>query len=734
MEPASQELHGDRALTKGDPDRLGFREVATRLATAIAGPGIRGNFVIGLEGRWGSGKSSLLNLLREELGNIRGQAPHTVVAFEPWLVGNRDALLGSLFGALLAAIARVESEQGDSTRSTNAAIGRAMEAARGFATALGGLGDVVEVAGSASGLVPISLVGKGLKALGKAAKPTRPPTPLSEHKRRLTQALEDLGHRFIVTIDDLDRLDPAEALEVLRLTRSVADLPGVVYVLCYDGEVLARSIERAATVDDGRAYLEKIVQTTIMVPRPEVFQLRHWLSDELRSFAAPLDDDALERLRRVVDLEGGRELTTPRSVNRILDSLRLLWPVLQPYGVDLPDLVWLQLVKDGSPKLYRWVEEYCAVVAEISLGVARVDEQQREAMMDELLQVAGDRRFDNVYYRHCFAEQLPGVASDYGKDSHPLRLFEPVRPAARDRAIADRRLKSPDHYRIYFALSEPTHALTATEIEGFWAAAAAGASEAGAALIALHTSATTRNIGKADLLLERLGVTGAGLLTARTAENVLLALADTVDDAYLARHFDRDWVFSLSDRAERLVPSLLGRLGERRTGTVSAMFERGRALSWLTQIYRGDIFRQGRFGTEGKPEGEWLFTSAELDAITEVMTARYRAMSLDDVLSTLEPRRLLFTWSQAGDEAGVRAVLAPCEDDDAAFLRLLKALRSQIGTSEGRFDVLKRDTIANFMDAEVAITRLQRLADGDASAQAADAADLLADLRRGDDY
>jgi hypothetical protein len=95
------------------------------------------------------------------------------------------------------------------------------------------------------------------------------------------RSLRDLGHRFVITIDDVDRLEPAEVIEILRLVRSVVDLPNVIYLLCYDSGTLAHSIETAVGVKSGHSYLEKIVQLTVMVPRPEPFQLRQWFSDEL---------------------------------------------------------------------------------------------------------------------------------------------------------------------------------------------------------------------------------------------------------------------------------------------------------------------------------------------------------------------------------------------------------------------------------------------------------------------
>ncbi len=46
----------------GDEDMLGFREVAKRLAISLVDRASEDGFVIGVEGTWGSGKSSLLFL------------------------------------------------------------------------------------------------------------------------------------------------------------------------------------------------------------------------------------------------------------------------------------------------------------------------------------------------------------------------------------------------------------------------------------------------------------------------------------------------------------------------------------------------------------------------------------------------------------------------------------------------------------------------------------------------
>lgn len=164
--------------------------------------------------------------------------------------------------------------------------------------------------------------------------------------------------RRLNLVEATRRLEPNEVIEVLRLVRSVADFPNITYLLCYDSAILAESIKRGADVPDGAAFLEKIVQLTVMVPKPEAFELRQWFADELGKIVGSIPDEQSSRLRSVIDQEGGQRLETPRAVVRTLDSLRFFWPALRNEQIDLPDLVWLLMIKDSAPALYRWIETY----------------------------------------------------------------------------------------------------------------------------------------------------------------------------------------------------------------------------------------------------------------------------------------------------------------------------------------------------------------------------------------
>lgn len=126
-------------------------------------------------------------------------------------------------------------------------------------------------------------------------------------------------------IDDLDRLEPAQAVEVLRMVRSVADFSRFRYVMCYDRDVLAHAVESGLGVQNGKLYLQKIIPLSFSLPRPESFDLRReFMAGVIRLYTSVCrtdpDETLIQELRTVTDMYGAG-LKTPEF------SLRLMrWP------------------------------------------------------------------------------------------------------------------------------------------------------------------------------------------------------------------------------------------------------------------------------------------------------------------------------------------------------------------------------------------------------------------------
>lgn len=707
------EIKGDRALSSSDTDKLGFSEVAKRIAVSLIDRASQDGFVVGIEGAWGSGKSSLLFLIGDQLEKLPDDQRPSIINFRPWLIGSRDSLITGLFGDISSELEKVALSAGDAAPAYKSKAKEASKALRSFMNGLSRTGAAIEVAGEVSGWAPAKWFGKGVKAVGDITSGDSTPPQLSELKDKLVKSLRDLNHRFVITIDDVDRLEPAEVIEILRLVRSVVDLPNVIYLLCFDSEILAQSIERAAGVNSGKAYLEKIIQLTVMVPQPEPLQLRQWFSDELHQIAAAKDEDELSRLQLVIDHEGGRQLRTPRSVIRGLDAIRFFWPPLREIQADLSDLVWLQLIKDGNPALYRWIEAYCATFSAVSVGAARVENAEKDRELAALFEAVPEGHFSDMMYRHHFAEQLPGVEVDYAEEGNGFSIFQQVAERERNIAVSFRRLSSPDHYRLYFALAAPSHALTNDEFEFMWDASKAGVPQIGDALLQLHSKIQSGSLTKADILLERIRGQVYEELSASQCENFLCAFANIMDEAYRLRPFDHSWVNSFWDRAEKLVPFLSSRLEpNRRELVLASIFQQGHAIGWLTSLFRRETFAHGRFGERRRPEEEWLFGEDELNRITSILLDRYRSMNFQDIAASPNPLNLLFAWMQGGDVKGPRDLIERRAESDDGFLEALECLMSSINSSDrGRFKVLKKENLENFMELESATDRLHGLVD-----------------------
>lgn len=140
-----------RALVREEKDITG--RVVARRSTSV---------VVGLTGKWGSGKSSVLNLLAERLT----KTDHIAVAsLNPWLFKGRDELLAAFFNELRDALGRSPKEHAHKLVS-------AMDSYREALTTTGRVVALAANSGGAGGLG--ALASKGVEQASKAVpKETR---------------------------------------------------------------------------------------------------------------------------------------------------------------------------------------------------------------------------------------------------------------------------------------------------------------------------------------------------------------------------------------------------------------------------------------------------------------------------------------------------------------------------------------------------------------------------------
>lgn len=241
---------GDDPISGREQDRLDrgpFAKRAAALVQAIAETSP--SSVAGLIGPWGSGKTSVLALIEEELADADGW---TVVAFNPWELNDLGSLVREFLTTLRAAMGRNK---------------RARKAVSKYARKIAPYAGVIPVIGSA-----------GSKALDAAGEHLLGDTSLDAQRRELERALGATKQRILVMIDDVDRLQADELATVLKLVRLVGRLPNIYYVLAYDETTLLDVL--ASTEVGGRdrhralAYLDKIVQLRLDLPPVSAYRDR----------------------------------------------------------------------------------------------------------------------------------------------------------------------------------------------------------------------------------------------------------------------------------------------------------------------------------------------------------------------------------------------------------------------------------------------------------------------------
>ncbi len=740
MSVTSQTFNGDRPIAARSEDRLGFGPAALHVAHAINALASPDGFVIGIEGEWGSGKSSFINLVTDGLSSFE-KAPE-VVRFLPWLISSRDALLQELFAEIAKAALRIDLKDApDPSTATWLQRGKGWfkpnrhsvrEERRKklenlfetFSSRLAAVGKLTEIAATLG--VPLaSGIGSSIGAGSDAASRLLSRKPLKDEKEKLQHELGRLSRKVVVFIDDLDRLEPAEACEVLRLVRAVADFPNIVYVLCYSRPIVARNLAVALGIENakGEEFIEKIVQATFTIPQPEAFDLRRMFRRELQqlfpSIVAnedPSNRRMQERLAAVIDIEGGRTLRTPRHVVRTINALRFYaTPVLEQ--IDLPDMVWLQLIRVRCLALYQWIEGYMTGASAIKTG-ASISPTGKKALADELTAIFEgadkDTSTETDKRWSAISEFLPGVEwraksfSDSGWQLHAQDSED--RTAER---IAGRRLGSPQHHRFYFALSPPSGAIADHDFESFLALAEQQPQEAAAAFREMSRTPRPQGGVVAEALFDRLHGSGLDAVPTKALPGLLLALADGCDDVALTTgegDFGKYWVWT---DAKRILKNALRRFEvSARNDVIERLFGAGRSLGWLTDVFRGEIFDHGIYGERPIAQSEWMLSAEEFLLVKELLLDRYRNLGPAEVRGTPGLASTFYAWVQAVPKAvdEIRAKFADLSRDDADFIELLNAMRSWLATNGEVSHPLRESQLHWLMDFEVIEQRLESLA------------------------
>lgn len=302
----------------GDGDQFGIEPFEKGLTAFINNSNTP--ITVALQGEWGSGKTSLMNSLRQKLSNQNDSRFYSV-----WLNTWEYALMKDASSTLIDIISKLIEEVSIIANIDKEKKQNLMRNVRkiGFSA--------LKVASSLNGLAS-----SAINEIEKSVNET-PEVTIGQIRIELENIIDQCisanqdKKGIVFFIDDLDRIDPPVAVNLLELLKNVFTLKNCVFVLAIDYDVVIKGLEpkfgkySAENEREFRSFFDKIIQVPFAMPVSN-YNVDEFLKESLKSIdylngQQILDTDLISKFSEVANLSVGKN---PRALKRLMNSLSLI--------------------------------------------------------------------------------------------------------------------------------------------------------------------------------------------------------------------------------------------------------------------------------------------------------------------------------------------------------------------------------------------------------------------------
>lgn len=376
----------DKPIENTDQDLYGMAPFAERLAKGILNIKNPVGTTIALSGEWGSGKSSTINLVKSYLSNQNGNdtqnekndSPVMISEFKCWWFRGEEALAIAFLKELIAFLGN-DAETREKVKKIAIEV---LQLTEPFIS--NGLSLLT------SGVLPKQSSKRLLQSLKENFLEKK--ETLEELFKELNEKLSSENRRFLIIIDDMDRLAPDEMLAMFRLIKTIGRLPNVLYLLAFDRKVAEKVVSDKFPAE-GAQYLEKIIQVNFDLPTPLKIRLINVTKRNIEEICDLSHEKNLDYYETVVSQIIPIYITTPRHVMRLQNVIRLTWP-MTAFRINIADFIVLEIIRLYEPKLFIAIKENAHFLINQSLNnkvkiidliVKQISEDKRENMRNILV-------------------------------------------------------------------------------------------------------------------------------------------------------------------------------------------------------------------------------------------------------------------------------------------------------------------------------------------------------------
>lgn len=239
-------MNTDLPLINSEDDKLGRFSFATEIAEGLVNSFRNNNesIVLGINGNWGSGKSTLINFIVNEVERISFENECEIITlrFNPWMFSGQKELQNIFLKEMFQKLESNKEKLKDASKKIVDFLGYL----NWLKYVHSGVGEAVEDA----------------KIFLEGINKTK---DLNQLKKEIDNLLIESNVKLYITIDDIDRLTPSEITDIFQLVKLNGNFANTIFILAYDQKIVGTALNQQFG-DNGKKYIEKIVQVDYTIP------------------------------------------------------------------------------------------------------------------------------------------------------------------------------------------------------------------------------------------------------------------------------------------------------------------------------------------------------------------------------------------------------------------------------------------------------------------------------------
>lgn len=324
----------DKEIQNQSDDKLNFAGKAELFAEMVFDNNSSESIVFGLDAPWGVGKSSFINLCKEDWRK-KYDGKIIVYDFNPLKYENEENLLDKFKDGFVK-----EIKKNVFVPEIDSAMSKYMNVIKGLKA---------------------SFVLAGFRLWAPEKKEN-----IDDAFKRLEMVIQNLDQKILVIVDDLDRLDFIAIKKVLNVVKKSFLLPNVSYVLCYDTENINAIEEENPNTEKISEFLEKFVnvKTSIYIDVNLLMKTIIQIEEENISKRNLTDNQlvlrtlkGIEDIFKSIDFYMYRKyICDIRKLKRLINTILLLNiedTDFEHLDFDKEDLIHLLLIYINHPNIFR---------------------------------------------------------------------------------------------------------------------------------------------------------------------------------------------------------------------------------------------------------------------------------------------------------------------------------------------------------------------------------------------